>query len=83
MPHGDKPPQYLRRLAGPVFIPLGGVSIYAAWRAQCLSRLAGPVFSSLTGPVFSSLTGPVLSPLGTCWFLLKERRLDAGGAYGR
>ena len=31
MPHGDKPPQYLRRLAGPVFIPLGGVSIYAAW----------------------------------------------------
>jgi len=50
MPHGDKPPQYFRRLAGPVFTPLGGPvftplggpvftplgepSIYAAWRAQ-------------------------------------------------
>ena len=31
----------------PVFIPLGGASVYPAWRAQCLSRLAGPVFIPL------------------------------------
>ena len=34
MPHGDTPPQYLRRLAGPVFIPLGEASVYPAWRGQ-------------------------------------------------
>jgi len=33
-----------------VFSPLGGPSIYAAWRAQCLRRLAGPVFAPLGGP---------------------------------
>ena len=33
----------------PVFIPLGGASVYPAWRAQCLSRLAGPVFIPLGG----------------------------------
>ena len=59
--------QYLRRLAGPVFIPLGGASIYAACRAQHLRRLTGPVFI----------------PLGACWLLLKKRRLDAGGVCGR
>ena len=67
MPHGDTPPQYLRRLAGPVFSPLDGPSVFAAWRPQCFCRLAGPVFI----------------PLGACWFLLKERRLVAGGVYGR
>ncbi|EHM54293.1 hypothetical protein HMPREF9080_01313 [Cardiobacterium valvarum F0432] len=38
-------PSYLN----PAFIPLGGSSIYAAWRAQCLRRLAGPVFMPLGG----------------------------------
>ena len=48
--------QYLRRLAGPVFIPLGGASVYPAWRSQCLSHLAGPVFIPLgAGPVFIPL----------------------------
>lgn len=26
---------------------------------------------------------PVFTPLGACWLLLKKRRLDAGGVYGR
>ena len=34
--------QYLRRLARPVFIPLGEASVYPAWRGQCLSRLVRP-----------------------------------------
>ena len=33
--------------ANPAFIPLGGPSIYPAWRTQHLSRLAGPVFIPL------------------------------------
>ena len=40
----------LAGLASPVFIPLGGPSVFAAWRAQCFRRLAGPVFSPLGGP---------------------------------
>ena len=92
MPHGDTPPQYLRRLAEPVFIPLGGPSIYAAWRAQCFRRLARPVFTPLGDPsvfaawraqCFRRLAGPVFSPLGARCLLLKKRRLDAGGVYGR
>jgi len=31
--------QYLRRLATPVFTPLGKASIYAAWQSQHLRRL--------------------------------------------
>jgi len=31
--------QHLRRLAGPVFTPLGEASVYPAWWAQHLSRL--------------------------------------------
>ncbi|RKW12496.1 MAG: hypothetical protein D8H94_11470 [Cardiobacterium sp.] len=38
------------RWAGSVFIPLGGPSIYAAWRAQYLRRLASPVFTPLIEP---------------------------------
>ena len=65
--------QYLRRLAGPVFPPLGGASVYPAWRAQYLSRLAGPVFIPLGGAsiypawrtqCLSRLAGPVFIPLG-------------------
>ena len=65
--------QYFRRLAGPVFTPLGGASNDAAWRAQCLSRLAGPVFTPLDGAsvyaawrgqCLSRLAGPVFTPLG-------------------
>ena len=41
--------QQIRRLAGPVFVPLGGTSVYAAWRGQYLCRLAGPVFTPLGG----------------------------------
>ena len=36
--------QCVSRLARPVFTPLGGPSVYPAWRGQCLSRLAVPVF---------------------------------------
>ena len=38
------------RHAAPVFSPLGGPSVYPAWRAQCFRRLTGPVFSPLGGP---------------------------------
>ena len=56
-----------------MFIPLGGPSVDAAWRPQCLSRLAGPVFIPLGGPsvypawraqCLSRLAGPVFIPLG-------------------
>ena len=33
-----------------MFIPLGGSSIYAAWRTQYLRRLTGPAFTPLGGP---------------------------------
>ncbi|EHM54211.1 hypothetical protein HMPREF9080_01352, partial [Cardiobacterium valvarum F0432] len=39
----------LRRLAGPVFIPPDGPSIYAARRGQCLRHLTRPVFTPLGG----------------------------------
>ena len=39
-------------VADPVFIPLGGFSVYPAWLIQCLSRLAGPVFIPLGGPIW-------------------------------
>ena len=57
--------QYLSRLAGPVFIPLG--------EPQCLRRLAGPVFIPLGGASVSAawraqclsrLADPVFIPLG-------------------
>ena len=47
--------------------------VHAAWRAPCLSRLTGPVFTPLGGPsvfaawraqCFRRLAGPVFSPLG-------------------
>ena len=65
--------QELSRLAGPGFTPLGGPSVYAAWRAQVLRRLAGPGFTPLGGPRFYAawrgqclrrLAGPVFAPLG-------------------
>ena len=61
------------RLTSPVFMPLGGPSIYAAWRAQYFRRLAGPVFIPLGEPsiypawraqYLSRLVGPVFIPLG-------------------
>ena len=56
--------QCFRRLARPVFIPLGEASVYPAWRGQCLSRLARPVFIPLGGPsVYPAWCGPVFSPL--------------------
>ena len=39
-----------RNSANLAFIPLGEPSIYAAWRAQYLRRLASPVFTPLGGP---------------------------------
>ena len=46
----QKPTPHLSRLPNPAFTPLGGPSVYPAWRVQCLSRLAGPVFIPLGGP---------------------------------
>ena len=46
--------------------PLGRASVHAAWRGQCLSRLAGPVFAPLGGPsVYPAWRGRsfVLPPL--------------------
>ena len=65
----------LPRLAvSPAFTSLGGEpSVYLAWRAQCLSRLAVPVFVPLGGPsvcpawraqCLSRLASPVFVPLG-------------------
>ena len=55
-------------------MPLGGPSIYPAWWAQCLRRLANPVFTPLGGkpsiyPAWraqnlSRLAAPVFTPLG-------------------
>ena len=58
--------QCLSRLAGPVFIPLGGSSVYPAWRVQHLSRLADPAFIPLgANPAFIPLgTNPAFIPLG-------------------
>ena len=65
--------QYLRRLADPAFTPLGGPSIYAAWRGQHLRRLARPAFTPLGEPSnyaawrgqhLRRLAGPVFTPLG-------------------
>ena len=65
--------QCLRRLASPVFTPLGEPSVCAAWRGQCLRRLAGPGFSPLGGPsilaawrdqCFRRLASPMFTPLG-------------------
>ena len=73
MPHGDKPPQYLRRLTSPVFTPLGGPSVYPAWRGLYLRRLTRPVFIPLGRPSIyaawrgqrlSRLAGSVFTPLG-------------------
>ena len=47
--------QQIRRLAGPVFVPLGKGSIYDAWRDLCLRRLTGLAFTLLGGPVFTPL----------------------------
>ena len=72
--------QCLRCLTGPVLTPLGGPSIDATWRAQCLRRLAAsPVFVSLGGKssansaftlfgdaasVYLALQNPVFTSLG-------------------
>ena len=71
------------RLTSPVFIPLGGFSVYAAWRAQYLRRLAGPVFIPLGGPsIYAAwraqclrrLAGPVFIPLGgPSWRYMHQR----------
>ena len=54
-------------------MPLGGASIYAAWRSQYLRRLAGPAFTPLGGArVYAAwrgqclyrLAGPVFTLLG-------------------
>ena len=64
--------QYLRRLAGPVFTPLGEPSIYTACRAQCLRRLVSPAFTPLGEPsIYTAcrgqhlrcLAGPAFTPL--------------------
>ena len=74
-------PAFISLSAGPVFTPLGVASIYAAWRpsiyvawrAQYLRRLASPVFTPLGGAsVYAAwqaqclrrLAGPVFTPLG-------------------
>ena len=53
--------------------PLGGPSVYPAWRGQCLRRLTGPVFTPLggasvypawRGQYLRRLAGPVMTPLG-------------------
>ena len=63
--------QYFRRLAGPVFTPLGGPSNDAAWRGQCLSRLAGPVFTPLgEASVYVAWRAQCLFRLGAWSFVL-------------
>ena len=61
--------------------PLGGPSIDAAWRAQYLRRLAGPVFTPLGGPSIDAawraqylcrLAGPVTTTFGGIW----RKRID-------
>jgi len=61
------------RWAGPLFIPLGGLSIYPAWWAQYLSRLVGSVFIPLGGisiypawwaQYLSRLASSAFTPLG-------------------
>ena len=43
----------------------GGPSIYPAWRAQCLSRLASPVFIPFGGPrIYPAWRAQYLIPLG-------------------
>ncbi|RKW11868.1 MAG: hypothetical protein D8H94_12525 [Cardiobacterium sp.] len=37
----------LRARQNSITSPLDGLSVYAAWRIQCLSRLTGPVFTPL------------------------------------
>jgi len=57
----------------PVFTPLGGPSVFAAWRGQYLRRLARPVFTPLgeasiyaawRGQYLRRLANPVFVPLG-------------------
>ena len=81
--------QYLPRLAGPAFTPLGGPSIYAAWWAQYLRRLVGPANAPLGGPSkcaawraqqIRRLVGPAFTPLGgpskyAAWWAQHLRRL--------
>ena len=64
---------HLRRLARPVFSPLGRASVFAAWQGQCFRRLVRPVLMPLGGvSVFAAwrvqylrrLAGPVFIPLG-------------------
>ena len=56
--------QRLSRLAGSVFTPLGGVSVYAAWRGQYLRRLVRSVFTPLDAlPNLESCTEKSLLPL--------------------
>ena len=83
--------QCLRRLAGPVFTPLGGSSIYAAWRVQCFRRLTNPAFTPLGEPsIYAAwrvqclrrLESPVITPLGgpsvyAAWRVQYLRRLAA------
>ena len=56
-----------------MFSPLGRLSVYAAWQAQCLRRLAGSVFTPLGGAsVYAAwqaqclrrLAGLLFTPLG-------------------
>ena len=56
-----------------MFTPLGGASVYAAWQAQCLRRLAGLVFTPLgrlsvyaawQAQCLRRLAGSVFTPLG-------------------
>ena len=66
-------PAFISLSAGPVFTPLGGPSVYAAWRGQYLCRLARPVFTPLgetsiyaawQAQCLSRLASPVFTPLG-------------------
>ena len=67
------------RLTSPVFIPLGGFSVYAAWRAQYLRRLAGPVFIPLGGPsIYPAWRTQCLSRLARLVFIpLDGASIDA------
>ena len=56
--------QYLSRLAGPAFMPLGGASVCLAWLDQCLRRLVRSVFTPLDAlPNPESCTEKSLLPL--------------------
>ena len=61
--------QCLRRLAGPVFSPLGGANVCAARRGQYFRGLAGSVFSPLGGPsIFAAWRAQYLRRLAAQYF---------------